>query len=102
MKKLLILAALLCLAVPAAHAAPPAGKGKPEDPGASASAPGQSAQKNAAKACEAERGTSPQTIAAFKEKYGSNANKANAFGKCVSKLAKQQGTKDDEQRDEDD
>jgi len=159
MKKLLILAALLCLAVPAAHAAPPAGKGKPEDPGASASAPGQSAQKNAAKACKAERGTSPQTIAAFKEKYGSNANtanalgtcvsakakamqkasereqeaelnaakkckaergttpesmaafkekygsnanKANAFGKCVSKLAKQQGTKDDEQRDEDD
>ena len=26
----------------------------------------------------------------FKDKYGTNANKANAFGKCVSKLAKEQ------------
>ena len=28
----------------------------------------------------------------FKDKYGTNANKANAFGKCVSKLAKAHGS----------
>jgi hypothetical protein len=38
---------------------------------------------NAAKACKAER----QTLgaAAFGAKYGTNRNKSNAFGKCVSK-----------------
>jgi hypothetical protein len=41
----------------------------------------------AAKACSAERATDP---AAFKTKYGTNANKANAFGKCVSAKAKTQ------------
>ncbi len=41
----------------------------------------------AAKACSAERATDP---AAFKAKYGTNANKANAFGKCVSGKAKTQ------------
>jgi hypothetical protein len=40
----------------------------------------------AAKACKTER----QTLGAeaFRNKYGTNRNKANAFGKCVSKLAK--------------
>jgi hypothetical protein len=39
---------------------------------------------NAAKTCKTER----QTLgaAAFGNKYGTNGNKANAFGKCVSKL----------------
>ena len=46
----------------------------------------QEATMNAAKRCKAERAPDP---AAFKAKYGTNANKANAFGKCVSKLAKQ-------------
>ena len=36
---------------------------------------------NAAKACWDERKADP---AAFKTKYGTNANKSNAFGKCVS------------------
>jgi hypothetical protein len=36
---------------------------------------------NAAKACWTERKADP---AAFKAKYGTNANKSNAFGKCVS------------------
>ena len=36
---------------------------------------------NAAKECKAERAEDPD---AFREKYGTNANKANAFGKCVS------------------
>jgi hypothetical protein len=82
----IVIAAFLVLSVPAALAVPPEGKGKPESPGNSAAAPGQSADKNAAKACKAERAT--MGVAAFKEKYGTNANKANAFGKCVSKLAK--------------
>lgn len=36
---------------------------------------------NAAKSCWTERKPDP---AAFKAKYGTNANKSNAFGKCVS------------------
>jgi hypothetical protein len=38
-------------------------------------------QRNAAKACKAERTADP---AAFTEKYGTNKNKKNAYGKCVS------------------
>jgi len=41
---------------------------------------------NAAKACWTERKADP---AAFKAKYGTNANKSNAFGKCVSGKVKQ-------------
>jgi hypothetical protein len=77
--------------VPAALAAPPADKGKPDNPGNSAAAPGQSAEKNAAKKCKAGRGDTPASIAAFKDKYGTNANKANAFGKCVSTQVKKAG-----------
>lgn len=36
---------------------------------------------NAAKECKAERAEDPD---AFREKHGTNPNKANAFGKCVS------------------
>jgi hypothetical protein len=39
---------------------------------------------NAAQACARERAAD---AAAFKAKYGTNANKSNAFGKCVSKNA---------------
>ena len=87
-RTLIVIAAFLTLSVPAALAVPPADKDKPENPGKSQSAPGQSAEKNAAKACKAERGTTAQSIEAFKQKYGTNANKANAFGKCVSGKAK--------------
>ncbi|MCW3047979.1 MAG: hypothetical protein JWO74_2263 [Solirubrobacterales bacterium] len=45
----------------------------------------QKATISAAKSCKAERALDP---AAFKAKYGTNANKANAFGKCVSAKAK--------------
>ena len=89
-RTLIVIAAFLTLSVPAALAAPPADKGKPESPGNSAAAPGQSLEQNAAKACKAERGATDATRAAFKATYGTNANKANAFGKCVSKLAKAQ------------
>jgi hypothetical protein len=46
--------------------------------------------KNAAKECDAERGDTDETRTAFNEKYGTNANKKNAFGKCVSQKAKAQ------------
>ncbi|MET0938878.1 MAG: hypothetical protein ABWY51_06620 [Gaiellaceae bacterium] len=56
----------------------------------------QDATLNAAKKCKAERadanfasGHGGKTFADF---YGTNANKKNAFGKCVSKLAKEQGS----------
>jgi hypothetical protein len=45
------------------------------------------ADVNAAKACKTERKADP---AAFREKYGTSKHKRNAFGKCVSKLAKAQ------------
>ena len=47
----------------------------------------QSNTINAAKQCKAERKEDP---AAFKDKYGTNKNKRNAFGKCVSAMAKAQ------------
>jgi len=46
------------------------------------------ARKNAAKTCAAERKEIGRE--AFAEKYGTNKNKRNAFGKCVSKTAKAQ------------
>jgi hypothetical protein len=44
----------------------------------------ETAHKNAAKECKAERELDPD---AFAEKYGSNKNGRNAFGKCVSSKA---------------
>jgi hypothetical protein len=52
-----------------------------------ASAQDVQAVEAAAKACSTERAAG---VAAFKTKYGTNANKANAFGKCVSAKAKTQ------------
>jgi hypothetical protein len=51
---------------------------------------------NAAKTCKAERASDP---AAFKAKYGTNGGSgkgagANAFGKCVSTIAKQNANND--------
>lgn len=45
------------------------------------------ADVSAAKSCKTERAADP---AAFKAKYGTNKNKSNAFGKCVSAKAKAQ------------
>jgi hypothetical protein len=117
MKRLLTLAALLCLVAPAALSAQPGA----QDASAKAckaqrNAIGMNAfrllypptgspktamdacltkqaqlvsteEKNAAKACKAERGTTTETKAAFDAKYGTNENKKNAFGKCVSSTA---------------
>jgi hypothetical protein len=49
----------------------------------------EQAEENAAKQCMAEHNLGAQ---AFKDNYGTNANKSNAFGKCVSKLAKAHGS----------
>ena len=50
-----------------------------------AAAERQHAVVNAAKACKAERAANP---AAFRTKYGTNRNKSNAFGRCVSQRAR--------------
>jgi hypothetical protein len=52
---------------------------------AAESAEDQQAVENAARKCKAERKSIGD--AAFKAKYGTNADKSNAFGKCVAKLA---------------
>lgn len=92
-KRLLVIVALLSFAVPAAFAAPPDGK-KPKP-----ATGDQAAETRAEKACRAERGTTAQTIAAFAETYGTNKNKKNAFGKCVS--SKSTGDDDEDEADED-
>ena len=51
---------------------------------AAARAAARLATVKAAKACRAERALG---AAAFTAKYGTNADKSNAFGRCVSKLA---------------
>jgi hypothetical protein len=59
------------------------------------------AHRSAAKACREERGDTEESRAAFREKYGTNANKRNAFGKCVSQTAKaKQAEQDEEDADE--
>jgi hypothetical protein len=46
----------------------------------------QDAIVNAARECRTERRSIG--VEAFRDKYGTNRNKRNAFGKCVSKNAK--------------
>ncbi len=54
----------------------------------------QSADDNAATKCKAER--AQLGVDAFNAKHGTNKNKANAFGKCVSKLSKADKADEDE------
>ena len=54
----------------------------------------QSAATNAAKQCKDERSADPQ---AFAQKYGTNKNGKNAFGKCVSSKAKEKKEQADAQ-----
>ena len=53
----------------------------------------QEAKQNASQQCRAERQADP---AAFSEKYGTNKNKKNAFGKCVSQKARENKQQADE------
>jgi hypothetical protein len=52
----------------------------------------KAAHRNAARDCRDERSAD---AAAFQEKYGTNGNKKNAFGKCVSQKAKAQREEQD-------
>jgi hypothetical protein len=56
----------------------------------------KAAHRSASKDCREERGDTEESIAAFREKYGTNANKKNAFGKCVSEKAKAKRAEQDE------
>jgi hypothetical protein len=57
--------------------------------------PSESNRANAAQECRAERGDSAATREAFRVKYGTNANKRNAFGKCVSTRARAEEHQDE-------
>ena len=57
----------------------------------------QTAHRNASKECAAERRANPEE---FANTYGTNANKRNAFGKCVSGKAKEHKAEMDEQDQE--
>ena len=56
-------------------------------------------EMNAAKTCRAEQAEIGEE--AFAEKYGTNRNKRNAFGKCVSAHAEAQGDDEGELEEED-
>jgi hypothetical protein len=45
--------------------------------------------KNAAKECDSLRGDTAESREAFKNEWGTGANKSNAFGKCVSTKARE-------------
>jgi hypothetical protein len=57
-------------------------------PGGAMGTPNHTDTGNAAKECRAEQGTTDATKQAFAQKYGTNENDANAFGKCVSTRAR--------------
>jgi hypothetical protein len=57
----------------------------------------KAAKRNASRDCREERGDTEESRAAFREKYGTNANKKNAFGKCVSQKAKAERAEQDEE-----
>jgi hypothetical protein len=80
MRKIALTTAVLALAVPAV---------------AQADGTTPSPKTTAQKLCRAERGTTDATKAAFAQKYGTNKNKKNAFGKCVSKTTAEQRKQDD-------
>jgi hypothetical protein len=86
MTRVLVLCALVAaIAAPAALAADPV----PAD------------FKNAAKYCKAVRES--KGVEGFQTAYGTNKNKKNAFGKCVSQTAKAKAAKrEDAKKDDDD
>ena len=87
-------AAIVIVAMPVASAA----SRSQDKPKPSTTAQAQSAEGEAEKACKAERNS--LGVEAFGKKYGTNHNKRNAFGKCVS--GKSKGKKDDQdEKDED-
>jgi hypothetical protein len=92
-KWFVVAAALVAFGIPAAYAASPDN----EKPKPATAAQTQSADKDAAKLCKAERAS--MGAEAFQEKFGTNHNLRNAFGKCVS--AKSKDDKDEKDEDDD-
>jgi hypothetical protein len=87
-------AALVIFGIPVAYAAAPSSQ--QQEP-----ARAQTAETNAAALCKAER--SRIGVGAFETKYGTNPNKANAFGKCVSSKSKDdKDEKDEDEKDQGD
>jgi hypothetical protein len=87
--------AIVIVVIPVASAASPS----QDQPKPATAAQAQSAEGEAEKACRAERNS--LGVEAFGKKYGTNHNKRNAFGKCVS--GKSKGKKDDQdEKDEKD
>jgi hypothetical protein len=83
---LLVLSLAFSAIVSAALAVPPSDRGQPESSPANVSHPA-GGEKSPAKRCKAERAA--MGAQEFAQKYGTNANKRNAFGKCVSGKAKE-------------
>ena len=91
-------AAIVIVAMPVASAASPS----QDKPKPATTAQAQSAEGEAERACKAERNS--LGVEAFSKKYGTNYNKRNAFGKCVSGKSKgrdDQDEKDEDEKDED-
>jgi hypothetical protein len=85
MKRMLLVCALVvAILVPAALAADPV----PSD------------YKNAAKYCQALRAS--KGVESFRTQWGTNPNKMNAFGKCVSATNKAKAKKADDEKADDD
>ena len=89
----LVFAGVLLVVISAALAVPPVDRGKPDRGQQAKSTQSSEGEKkaNPARTCKAERAA--VGVDAFNERYGTNANKRNAFGKCVSKHAKEQQAK---------
>ncbi|HEY7344385.1 MAG TPA: hypothetical protein VH620_02410 [Gaiella sp.] len=69
-------------------------------PAALAADPVPGDYKNAAKYCQAVRAA--KGVQAFQAAYGTNKNKRNAFGKCVSATNKAKAKKADDEKADDD
>jgi hypothetical protein len=69
-------------------------------PAALAADPVPTDYKNAAKYCKAVRDS--KGVEAFQTAYGTNKNKKNAFGKCVSQTAKAKAAKREDAKQDDD
>ena len=69
-------------------------------PAALAADPVAADYKNSAKYCKAVRDS--KGVEAFQTAYGTNKNKKNAFGKCVSQTAKAKVAKREDAKKEDD
>ena len=56
----------------------------------------QQNRRNASQECREERGDTDASREAFAQKYGTNENKSNAFGKCVSGKVRAESAEDRE------